>query len=183
MHLDCDQLLALKLSEKEAEYCVSTLMDALQSPDFKGDGFSVREILQILTNLTHPAHTAVELVCGSVTSQTAKLILVPDLFDQKLIIAAMELARNCHYLIDQNIIPVLEGMVGDGKFLSSACRILWHLLHQTGVKNKVAPGLYEKLEALQEPSLQEEQLSIHCCLWLLGKADEEGQYIIIGFLY
>lgn len=176
MHLDCDHLLALKLSDKEAEYCISTLKDALQSPEFKGDGFSVQEILQILMNLTHPSHTSVELVCESVTSRKGKVILVPDYFDQKLITTAMELASNCRCLIDKNIIPVLKGMVRDKHFLSSVCRILWHLLHQNGIRNKMGTGLYEMLDTLRDSSLEEEQLSIHCCLWLLGKADEKGQY-------
>lgn len=170
-HLDCDQLLALTLDEKEAEYCVSTLIDALQSPVLKGDGFAVHEILQILTNLTHPSHSTVESVCESMTTQKGKLILVPDYYDQKLIIAAMELAKSCHCLIKHDLIPVLEGMVREKKFLSSASRILWNLLHHQGIKNKIAP---EICEILQDSTPQEDQLSIHCCLWLLGKTDEKG---------
>ena len=176
IHLDCDQLMALKLNEKEIEYCVSTLAEALQSPSFKGDGFAAHEILQILTNLTHPSHSTIEAVCASMPTQKQKLIVVPDYFDQKYLEAAMELGKLCHSLVDHGLLQILEGMLREKVFPFSACRVLWHLLHHQGIKN-IALGLCEILENFQKPSFNQDQFALYCCLWLLGKADKKGTYV------
>lgn len=173
IHLDCNELLALTLNEREAKYCVSTLTSALQSPDLKDDGYAVHELLQVLIGLTHPANTTANLLAESMSPPKGKLILVPDYFDQQLVITTMELARNIQNLLDQNIILVIEGMVGEKQFLPLACRLLWNLLHHPGIKNKISPGIHNFLKTLQEPL--EDQLAIHCCLWLLEKPDEKGK--------
>lgn len=176
IHLDCNQLLALALDEKEAEYCVTTLTSALQSPDLKGDGFAVHEILQILTNLTHPAHTTIESLAKLMTPPKGKLIVIPDYFDAQLVFATEVLAKNCRNLVDQGIITVIEGLLQQKQFLPLTCQLLWNLLHQPSIKKKIGPGMHRLLKDLPECSLQEDQPALYCCLWLLGNVDEKGIY-------
>ena len=172
MHLDCEQLHALVLNDKEAEYCIATFRNALKSPDLTADGYAVHEILYILSNLTHPSHST------SITLSLEKST-VPDSFDQKFIMASKELTNNCLKLISYGIISLLEELVMDlgRKFISLACKILWNLLHHPSVESIVTNNTHGVLKVLENTSHQDTEYAIYCCLWFLESNDEKGNVL------
>lgn len=170
-HLDCNQLLALALNEREVGFCVSTLKAALLSPDLKGNGIALHEMLQILVNLTHPACS---VTTQSVLHDPEKS--TPNYFSKSFATATEKLAENSRKLIEYDIASLLEKMISEGKCLSLVCRILWHLLHHEDMQSKIAPETCGVLMSFQDTISQYEKMSVDCCLWLLGLSDKEGTY-------
>lgn len=183
MHLDCDQLLALRFSEEELKYCINSLKSALDSPDFQADAISVDEFLQILIGATHPSlFTKVKIPFArylpkkkrkakSKKSRSIKL----GYFDEKMNEVAEELVKNCFSLIDLNIFSLLENILRKEKFQTLACKLLWNLLHHENISTTVLsdhPGIYESLELMKVCKSQDAQLISHCSLWLLGASNK-----------
>ena len=187
-HLDCEQLLTLELEEKEIIYCVQVLKSAITSPDFTTEGFSVHELLQILGNFTHPSYCTVKSSKLSAESHSKKIESHPkkkekpkklSYFDQKMLEVAEKLAKNCFILNQFQVIPLLEECLSHSKFQGLACRLLWNLLHQRGIKKEMDsnyPNIYSVLDTMKAFCDSADQLICHCCLWLLGKANEKGKY-------
>ncbi len=176
-HLDCEQLISLKIKEKEANYCVKSLQNAIVSPDFKADGFAVHELLQILTNLTHPSHSAViKMISTKSHSKKEKT----SYFDQKMLEAAETSEHNCFILNQFKIIPLLDDYIfKEMVFQHQACKLLWNFLHQDGFKDEITSnhsGICESVHHIMQniTSTPDDQLLCHCCLWLLGEPEEKG---------
>ena len=179
VHLDCDELLVLKFEDREAEYCIETLKSAIDSPDFKADGMSVFELLEILINMTHPYQSAAEIKISAIKHLSKKEKKPVNLsnFDQKMLEAAEELVKNSLSLIHLNIISLLESIFREKKFQAAACKLLWNLLHQENVKKEVLsnhPGICEALDTMKISTAPDDQLSSHCCLWLLESFNNKG---------
>lgn len=178
MHLDCDELFSLKFEDEELEYCVNSLRGAISSPDFKADGISVNEFLQILTGITHPSFsTMIKTSATKAQPKKKEKHMILSYFDQRMIEVAEELVKNSYGLIGLNIISLLESILGKNEFQTAACKLLWNLLHQEGIKCKVLSdhsGVCKALEALKTSKVPDDQLSSHCSLWLLGRANEKG---------
>lgn len=180
LHLDCDQLLSLRLNKIEAEYCVDTFKGAISSPDFTADGFAAHELLQILRNLTHPCvffESNPSATVGKLKTEKEDEKTKMSYFDCKMCEAAEELMGNCSDFIHFGLVPVLESSLKHEMFRTLACRLLWNLLYQDSVKENIStnyPGIVKLLVAMQDSSLPEDQLLSHCCLWRLGKIDEKG---------
>ena len=179
MHLDCDELLVLKFEDREAEYCIDTLTSAINSPDFKADGISVFEFLEILTNMTHPYQsTEIKMSAIKHLSKKKEKPVKLSYFDQKMVEAAEELVHNSLSLIHLNVISLLESIFKEKKFQGAACKLLWNLLHQENVKKEVLcnhPGICEALETMKISAAPDDQLSSHCCLWLLESSNNQGK--------
>ena len=177
MHLDCDELLVLMFEDKEAEYCVDTLTSAINSPDFKADGISAFEFLEILTNMTHP-YQSMEINISTIKHPSKKEKPVKmSYFDQKMLEAAEVFVRNSVSLIHLNIISLLENILKEKKFQDAACKLLWNLLHRENVKKEVLsnhPGICEALETIKISAGPDGYLSSHCCLWLLKSSNSKG---------
>ena len=173
MYLDCDELLCLKFEDEELKYCVNSLKSGISSPDFTTDGVSVHELLQILTNVTHPCHFT-PLPTKYQSKKKEKL----GYFDQRMSEVAEELVENSVGLINLNIIPLLERILTEKKFRNSACILLWNLLHHENIKSKVFfnDQICEVLEEMRSSEEPDDQLSSHCSLWLLGKIVDKGMF-------
>lgn len=181
--LDCDQLLALRLTEKEAEYCVSTLKNAINSTDFKGGGFSARELFQILDNFTHPSLAFP--VINPLSLSPPKKENANAIFDQKIIEATNILSgTNTSSLGQSEIISLLHYIILKKEaFQAQACKLLWNLLHHDSFKLKVLtdfPGLCTAIEQAALTSPAGDHLVYHCCLWSLNKANEKGKRLFSG---
>lgn len=164
MHLDIDQLSNLILSEQDINYCLSTLTQSLSTPDFRAGGFAAHEVLQILINVTHPAHSS-EVVKGK------------DYFDEMFENVAKKLAKNIHDLVSHNLLVILKRMIQEKLFLSLACQLLWNLLHHESIRRKISPEMITLLEQLPA-STTTDQL-VYCCLRFLGKFDDDqGVYLM-----
>lgn len=190
MHLDCDQLFALKFEEKELEYCVSSLTSAINSTDFQADGISADEFLQVLTGATHPS-ISVNIIKISparyipkkkARSSKAKLIEF-SYFDEKMIEVAEELMKNSLTLNKLDIISLIEAILKKEQFQMLACKLLWNLLHHESIRTKVLssyPGIHESLEVIEASNSADNQLISHCCLWLLGACNKGTYYITLA---
>lgn len=176
-HLDCDQLLALKLTDNEAKYCVTTLASAIDSPSFSGDGFAVHELLKILTNLTHSYSALKEFIeappaIGKKQKRPAEF----GSFDMQMLKTADELEKNSRKLLNHGLLTTLERVFKVEKFRGLAAKLLLNLLHHKPIKRVVEsdfPAIIKILRSYWESTLDSD-LVAHCCLWLL-EAIERGK--------
>ena len=184
--LDCDQLLALKLTDGEAEYCVSTLAATINTQSFKADGFAVHELLDILINLTHSYSAMKKFVMGqSVGRKKQKRQEELGSFDQRMLIAADELERNSQKLMSHGLLSVIERVLKVEKFQGAAAKLLWNLLHHEPIKAAVKsdfPAIIEILEFQYKSSVpSDHQLIVHCCLWQL-RDTKQGMCIHVVYM-
>lgn len=177
--LDCDQLLALKLTDKEAEYCVTTLARAIDSPSFKANGFAVHELLKILTNLTHSYSAMkkfVEVQSAGGRKQKRPEEHTCSSFDQQMLKTADELEKNSQKLMSHGLSSVIERVFRVEKFQEAAAKLLLNLVHHQPVVESDFSAMIEILKSLCEsPFHVDHQLAAQCCLWQL-RAVERGTY-------
>lgn len=180
--LDCDQLLALRLDEREASYCVATLATAVCSHDMTADGFSVHELLLILTNLTQP-HSVPKKEMSPQSKHKGKKhqqkVKQPSEFDQQMLNALNELETNCQILMNHELLDILENtlQISDEKIQEASARVLWNLLHSEVVRTKVESefaDIRSCLFALCETSSPAVHLAAQNALWLVDVSDEKG---------
>ena len=180
MHLNCDQLLALKFEEEELEYCISSLESAINSPGFQADEISVDEFLQILIGATHPSLSAkIKIPSARYLPKKKTKSKKLSYFDERMLEVAEELMKNSLNLIDLNIFPLLESILKKEQFQTLACKLLWNLLHHENIRTKVLsdyPGICESLEVMKTSKSADDQLISHCSLWLLGTCNK-GMYM------
>ena len=170
--MDCNQLQALKLSDKEAEYCSTTLSQAVDSPNLSADGFAVHELLNILINLTS-SYSAVKrfilIQSGGGKGQRKPGEL--SSFDQQMLKAADELERNSGMLVHHGLLKVIEKLQTFEQFGVSVSRLLWNLLHSDAVKAVVKSDFPNMIELLKSqyiaPSSSSHEMNMRCCLWQL----------------
>ena len=184
-HLDCEQLFSLMLEEEEVEYCIKTLKGAIVSQDFKSGGFAVHELLQILTNFTHPSYsTSIKTLSSNKPQSKKENPKRLSNFDQKMLAVNEMLTKNCINLKQFKIIPLLDYIFKEMVFHAQTCRLLWNLLHCDAFREEVMSkysGIYEAVsQMMKEVShVQDDHHLYYCCLWLLGKADEKGVLRVI----
>ena len=168
--LDCDQLLALKLTDKEAEYCVTTLGKSINLSSFKSDGFAVSELLTILTNLTWP-YTAMKRLMEVKLAGARKHSRPVEMgyFDQQMLKTADELEKNSQMVMRYGLLNVMERVLRVEQFQEAATKLLCNLLHSEAVRAVVGsdfPDIIELLQSQCETSPHEDhQLIAYCCLW------------------
>ena len=174
-NLDCEQLLVLSLEENEADYCVKRLHEAVNSPDFKAEGFATHELLHILDNFTNLSYCKPSL--GSFPSKKGKA-KKPSYFDQLMLEVADKFANNCLLLTRLKILPLLEKfLTHPNKFQGQACKLLWNLLHQDKIKHELEanyPNVCHQIQDMKGVASEKDQQIIYCCLWQLEVENREG---------
>lgn len=171
--LDCEQLSALKITESEAEFCVTTFAKTIDSPNFKADGFAAHELLQLLTNLTH-SYSAVKQFMDTQSAGKRKHNKPGELsyFDQQMLKVAIELEGNSERFVRYGLLNAIERVLRVEQFQEGATKLLCNLLHTETIKSAIEsnfPSVIELLQCQCENSLQEDhQLAAYCCLWQIG---------------
>lgn len=176
-HLDCDQLLAIKLEEREAEYCISTLVAGASAPSLKADGFSVHEILCILTNFTQ-SYSTLKMAANTVQTEFSR-------FEQRMCKTADELEKNCKVLMKQKLLDTIAFLllVPEENIQEASARLLWNLLHFKAFKEKVLlefPAIVKALNTLRDVPSPDIQLTAFCALWVLGLVDDDGKLELLS---
>ena len=170
--MDCNRLQALELSDKEAEYCNTTLSQAVDSPNLTADGFAVHELLNVLVNLTR-SYTAVKrfIMIQSAEGKGQRKPGEVSSFDQQMLKTADDLERNSKMLVHHGLLRVIETLQTLERFDVAVSRLLWNLLHSDAVKAVVKSDFPNMTELLKSqyvaPSSSSHKMNIHCCLWQL----------------
>ena len=169
-HLDCHQLFHLKISETEAQYCVSTLATTASSPNYKDDGFALHEILKILIHLTKPYQSLSSLFKGDLSD-----------FENKMIGFSVVMEENVQLLHSCGILNAFHSLVlaPCETYMAKTAQLLWNLLHCKAVKQAALsdfPNIVSALKAIAGDSNSSAQLACHCACWLLGLCERSKLY-------
>ena len=189
--LNYEQLPVLKLDEVDAAYFTSTLQQAMLSGDQEAEGFTIHELLKIITSFTKScrglpssfeAHNQAE--AKALTSEKSGKIsrhLCEVAKHSKM------LEENISLLIEADILSILEQhlRVTDIETTETAL-LLWNLLHHAPVKHiilrehpSIVPSLYAILKSPQNATQQE----VLCALILLGSIEQSTYYVILCYWY
>lgn len=176
--LDYNHILALKLEEREAKYCITTLSEAMQPPQFSAEGFSLCEILEILNKLTHPTLTYEKPQSDAANIQQRKHQVLSK-FEQKMNEARNELKANFSLLTRFKLLNLIESLllISDNRVQELSVVLLWNVLHIETVKDEVLtqfPGIIENVLKFCDGSMSHTEQVADCVLLLLDPEDCQG---------
>ena len=161
--LDCEQLLALKLTRDEANTCVSLLRKAIEDPQQMAEDFSLLTILRAIIWFIHEYHRQDKSLKKNACSE----------YESKLVSVSQELRCNIELLVGEDVFPcvkVLLNLSGKEELQATAARLLWCLAHDAAVKMQILTdneilGALKDAENQSSPKLK---MASHCVLSLLG---------------
>lgn len=185
--LNYEQLPALKLDEADAMYFTSTLQQAMLSSDQEAEGFTIHELLKIMTSFTKSccglpssfeAHNQVEAKAltseksGKVSRHLGEIAKHSKMMEE-----------NISLLIETDILSILEQhlQVADMEIAETAL-LLWNLLHHAPVKHIVLrkhPSIVSSLCAFLKSPQNTTQQEALCALILLGSAEQSMYYVML----
>ena len=181
--LNYEQLLALILDEADAAYFTSTLRQAMLSGDQEAEGFTIHELLKIITSFTKSCcglpssfevHSQAE-VKASTSEKSGKV----SRHQYEIAKHSKMMEENISFLIEADILSILEQClrVADIETMETAL-LLWNLLHHAPVKHiilrkhpSIVSSLHTVLKLPQNASKQE----VLCALILLSSV-KQGTY-------
>ena len=173
-YLNCYEILDLKLTVKEAIFCIDTLSEATKSADLESETFTAHEMLLILINFTHPYFLQDKMFAKQLHTTDSKK---SSLFSQNLLKALLVLKENFSLLttdeIFQSITILLKTSVD--KHIQEKCvQFVWNLIHHLPAKEKVISKFKEIVSAIKvhrKSASSELQTISYCVLYLLGEVN------------
>ena len=182
-----EEWLALKLDDVETRYFISTLQKAIVSSDQEAEGYSVLELLKIISCFTNSC-------CGlplgfkehisynqsqALTSEESNKI---SSLQYELIEHSKMMEENVSLLIEADILFTLEQLIqtASEELIAAVALLLWNLLHFAPVKQlilkyhaSIVPSLHGFLKSSQDAIQQ----AVSCVLYLMETV--EGMQIAI----
>ena len=180
-YLDSYEILDLKLTGKEASFCIDTLSEATKSADLESETFTAYEMLLILINFTHPYFLQDKMSTKHLLATDSKK---SSQFSQKMLKSLHLLKENFSLLIAdklfQSIAVILRSSVE--KSIQEKCiQFVWNLIHHIPAKEKILSNFEEIVSAIKvcwkSPFLELQTIS-YCVLYLLGEINC-GKYLCI----
>ena len=185
--LNYEQLPALKLDEADAAYFTSTLQQAMLSSDQEAEGFTIHELLKIITSFTKSccglpssfeAHNQTE--AKALTSEKSGKV---SRHMSEIAKHSKMLEENISLLIEANILSILEQhlRVTDAETAETAL-LLWNLLHHAPVKHIILrehPSIVSSLCAFLKSPKNVTQQGALCALVLLGSVEQSMYYVML----
>lgn len=171
-YLDCYEMLNLKLTVKEAIFCIDTLFEATRSAKFESESFSAYEMLLVLINFTHPYIFQNDILNkDSCTNDSKK----SSLFSQNLLTGLHLLKENFSLLmvdkLFQSIVLLLKSPAE--KHIQEKCiQFVWNLIHYLPAKKKIMSEFEEIISAIKvhwKSGSSELQTISYCVLYLFGE--------------
>lgn len=185
--LNYDQLPALKLDEEESAYFVSTLQQAMQSSDQEAEGYSVIELLRIITRFiisccglpSSLKNSDVRLLM-KVESDTERVVEIwqNSKHQHEMMKHSKAMEENGSNLVEADILSVLEDLLkasNEESIINNVAILLWNLLHHVPVRNRILKNhlpIVHSLRAYLNSSQSSIQQEVLCALILLGSIDE-----------
>ena len=170
-----EQWLALKLDDVETRYFVSTLQKAIVSSDQEAEGYSILDLLKIITCFTNSCHGLPLSVkeCNplpaEISSEKPKEV---SMIQCDLEEHSKMMEENISLLIKEDILFTLEQLIqiADENQIAAVALLLWNLLHFAPVKqyilkyhSSIIPSLHGFLKSSQDAIQQ----ATFCALFLL----------------
>lgn len=181
-HLRHEQFVYLELDSEEAAYLVTLFSDAIESPLFSSEGYSLDEILQFLVNFTRPCSIKVEEEEHLEVSEEVKKAAQPSQFSLDYAESLKKLSfNNIELVIKSGILSPIEKFLGKNEAnlltIESCLHLLCNVLH-LNVALQVLSSLHGNLvNILQQSSACSE--AVLCVQWLLGNVDKNGKFKIM----
>lgn len=171
-YLDCYELLDLKLTVKEANFCIDTLFEATKSADLESETFTAYEMLLILINFTNPyfLHENV-LTKGRDTADSKKT----SLFSQNMFTTLDSLKENFFLLVADELFQSIEVLLKSSvkKDIQEKCvQFVWNLIHYLPAKEKIVSKFKEIVSAIKyhwKSASSKLKTIAYCVLYLLGE--------------
>ena len=171
-YLDCYELLDLKLTVKEADFCIYTLSEAAKSADLESETFTAYEMLLILINFTCP-YFLQDYVLAKVghTADPKK----SSLFSQNMMKALNVLKENFSLLIVDKLLQSIEVLLKsplENHIQEKCIQLAWNLSHFLPAKEKIMSKYEEIVSAIKvhwKSASSELQTLSYCVLYLLGE--------------
>ena len=171
-YLDCYELLDLKLTVKEADFCIYTLSEAAKSADLESETFTAYEMLLILINFTCP-YFLQDYVLAKVghTADPKK----SSLFSQNMMKALNVLKENFSLLIVDKLLQSIEVLLKsplENHIQEKCIQLAWNLSHFLPAKEKIMSKYEEIVSAIKvhwKSASSELQILSYCVLYLLGE--------------
>jgi len=169
-YLDCYEIPDLKLTVKEANFCIDSLSKATKSADLLGETFTAYEMLLILINFTHPYffHDNALTRDGNVIDSKKN-----SLFSQNMIVALHVLKENFLLLMVDELFKSIEVLLKSSveKHIQEKCiQLVWNLIHYLPAKEMIMSKFEEIVSAItvhwKSESLELQNIS-YCVLYLL----------------
>lgn len=188
--LNYEQLPALKLDKVETAYFASTLQQAMHSSDQEAEGYSILELLKIITCFTNSCyglplsfkdckHRTKSHNQAEVTTETCGMSNKVSRHQCELMKYSKMIEENISLLLEADILSILEQLiqVADEESRTAVAIVLWNLLHYTPVKQHILmehSSIVSSLHALLKSSQSSTQQAVLCALILLGSIEEGG---------
>jgi len=170
-----EQCLCLSLSSDEAAYLFTTFSKALQSPDLRAEGHSVKELLTFLINFTTQFGTIVESV-GSGQQKQKYSIFYAEYRKRKNVSS-----KNIKMLIDLGLIESLGKLVAletiESPLMEQALQLLWNIAHEEATLPVISSAV-SKILSIPHVEASTNTL-MQCIQWLLGRADQSGNILYL----
>ena len=168
--LDCEQIYALKLTQKEGCSCVSLLKKAVEDPCHMAEEISLLTILRALIWFTHEFHRQEK---GEGNNK------VGSEYESKLVSVAQELRSNISLLIGESVLLVVKAVLKmscSEELQAVGARFLWSLVHDTAAKAQVLADIeiVECLHGFEKHSSLKLKMASQRVLQLLGFIQADG---------
>ena len=171
-YLNCYELLDLKLTVKEAIFCIDTLSEAARSADLESETFTAREMLLILINFTHPYFLQDRLFTKYLQSTDSKK---SSLFSQNLLKALHVLKENFSLLTADELfqsITIILSTSADKHIQEKCIQFVWNLIRHIPAKEKIMVKYKEIVSTIKahwKSASSELHTISYCVLYLLGE--------------
>lgn len=180
-YLDCYELLDLKLTVKEADFCIDTLSEAANSADLESETFTAYEMLLILVNFTHPYFLQDSALTKDGHTADPKK---SSLFSQNMLATLKVLKENFSLLMADKLFQSIKVLLKSPleKHIQEKCiQLTWNLSHYLPAKEKIMLEHQEIISAIKvhwKSAYSELQAMSYCVLYLLGEINC-GKYSIV----
>ena len=171
-YLDCYELLNLKLTAKEASFCIDTLSAATKSADLESETFSAYEMLLVLINFTNPYFLQENILTKDRCPPNSKK---SSLFSQNMLTTLHSLKENFYLLLADELFQSIEVLLKSPmeKHIQAKCiQLVWNLVHYLPAKEKIMSKFNKIVSAIKfhwKSESSELQTISYCVLYFLGE--------------
>jgi len=162
----------LSLSQEEATYLLTTLSEAILSPDLRADGHSVKELLNFLINFTTQLGTIVESKDSVQHKQKYSIFYVG--YKRRKNVSS----KNIEMLINLGLIESLGNLkTMESSVMEQVLHLLWNIVHEEASVPMISSAVSK---ILRIPCVEASANSlVQCIQWFLGGADQSGNILIL----
>lgn len=166
-YLDFFEILNLKLTKEEVNFCTSDLAVSAKSASYDGDTFAANELLSILINFTnscfHDGSAFLSLLTNKKGSKRYSH------YSQNILSSINVFKENCSILLESNLLESIELLLNSTvEDIQEKCiHLVWNLLHYTSVREKDISRIISLVQTYQKSTYLVVQTTSYCMLYLL----------------